>query len=73
MLGPDAAALARQIETLPGNRTAFVVTGGFEAWRSGGLKVRVSHLTHTAFAIAHTRPAKGALRPEETIPTTVYS
>ena len=35
-------------------------------------KVRLSHAPHTAFAIAHTRPAKGLLRPEGRIPSDCY-
>ena len=41
VLGPDASALAKTIcKKLSGNRKAFVVSSGFEGWRSGGLKVR---------------------------------
>ena len=32
----------------------------------------LSHSPHTACAIAHTRPAKGALRPEGRIPSDCY-
>ena len=39
VMGPDAAALARAVTKL-GGRKAFVLSGGYEAWRSAGLKVR---------------------------------
>ena len=39
VMGPDAAALARAVTKLRG-RKAFVLSGGYEAWRSAGLKVR---------------------------------
>ena len=42
VMGPDAGALARAVEALPGNRAAFVLSGGFEAWRGGGLRVRAN-------------------------------
>ena len=38
VLGPDAKDLAKAITGL-GGRRAFVVAGGFDAWRSSGLKV----------------------------------
>ena len=39
VMGPDAAALAKAVTTLGGCR-AYVLAGGFDAWRSSGLKVR---------------------------------
>ena len=39
VMGPDAAALARAVTKL-GGRKAFVLSGGYEAWRSAGLKLR---------------------------------
>jgi len=42
VLGPDAKDLAKAITRL-GGRRAFVVSGGFDAWRSSGLKVGVKY------------------------------
>ena len=42
VLGPDAKDLAKAITKL-GGRRAFVVSGGFDAWRSSGLKVGVKY------------------------------
>ena len=42
VMGPDAGALARAVQALPGRRTAFVAAGGFEAWRGGGLRTRAN-------------------------------
>ena len=42
ILGPDAKDLAKAITRL-GGRRAFVVSGGFDAWRSSGLKVGVKY------------------------------
>ena len=39
VMGPNAVDLAKAVTAL-GGRRAFVVAGGFEAWRSSGLKVR---------------------------------
>ena len=41
-MGPDAAALAKQVQSMGGGRKCFTVEGNFEAWRSVGLKIRRS-------------------------------
>lgn len=39
-LGPEAAALAKQVQSMGGGRKCFTVAGDFNAWRSEGLKIR---------------------------------
>jgi len=41
-MGPDAAALAKQVQSMGGGRKCFTVEGNFDAWRSVGLKIRRS-------------------------------
>ena len=41
-MGPEAAALAKQVQSMGGGRKCFTVEGNFEAWRSVGLKIRRS-------------------------------
>jgi len=39
-LGPEAAALAKQVQSMGGGRKCYTVAGDFNAWRSEGLKLR---------------------------------